>query len=310
MWMTRRPTKNDPWGPPVNPGPTVNGSTNENGPCLSTDGSMLYFSSDRPGGFGAFDMWQVSIEPVVDLNSDGIVDSLDMCMIVEHWGENYSLCDIGPTPIGDGIVDVEDIKVLAEYLFGDMRCAAHFMLDEAKGNIANDSARNRDGIVHGDPEWHPTEGVMGGALQLDGFDDYVKTGFVLNPAEGELSVFVWIKGGAPGQVVISQMDGVSWLLTDAEGNIMTELKGAGRAGKPLMSQTSITDGNWHRIGLVWDGSNRTLYVDDLVVAEDTQNGLEGSDNGMYIGCGKGKEPGTFWSGLIDDVRIYNRAVRP
>lgn len=71
-----------------------------------------------------------------------------------------------------------------------------------------------------------------------------------------------------------------------------------------------TDGNWHRIGFVWDGSNRILYVDGVAVAEDTQANLEESDDGLYIGTGKAMEPGTFWFGLIDDVRIYNRVVIP
>jgi hypothetical protein len=31
---------------------------------------------------------------------------------------------------------------------------------------------------------------------------------------------------------------------------------------------------------------------------------------LYIGCGKGTESGTYFSGLIDDVRIYNRIVSP
>jgi hypothetical protein len=78
----------------------------------------------------------------------------------------------------------------------------------------------------------------------------------------------------------------------------------------LQLQTNITDGNWHRIGLVWDGSNRTLYVDNVAVAEDTQANLEVSENSLLIGTGTAMEPGSFWSGLIDDVRIYNRAVRP
>jgi len=29
-----------------------------------------------------------------------------------------------------------------------------------------------------------------------------------------------------------------------------------------------------------------------------------------IGCNSQHTPGTFWSGLIDDVRIYDRAVKP
>jgi hypothetical protein len=53
-----------------------------------------------------------------------------------------------------------------------------------------------------------------------------------------------------------------------------------------------------------------LYVDDIAVAQDAQPDLEASENGLYIGTGMAMEPGSFWSGLIDDVRIYNRAVRP
>ncbi len=117
IWMTIRPTPEVDWGPPVNLGPTVNSSSVDNTPYISPDGSILYFSSSRPGGFGDRDLWQVSIEPVVDFNGDGIVDSADMCIMVDHWGEDYSLCDIGPTPFGDGIVDVEDLIVLAEHLF-------------------------------------------------------------------------------------------------------------------------------------------------------------------------------------------------
>ena len=78
----------------------------------------------------------------------------------------------------------------------------------------------------------------------------------------------------------------------------------------MVSQTVITDGNWHRIGLVWDGFSRTLYVDSIAVAQDTQDGLGGSDNGLSIGTSNFMEPGTYFSGLIDDVRIYNRAITP
>ena len=57
-------------------------------------------------------------------------------------------------------------------------------------------------------------------------------------------------------------------------------------------------------------STSTLTGLVVIVAQDTQNGLEGSFNGLYIGCGKNMQPGTYFSGLIDDVRIYNRAVKP
>jgi hypothetical protein len=60
---------------------------------------------------------------------------------------------------------------------------------------------------------------------------------------------------------------------------------------------------------VWDGSNRILYVDDVEVASDTYDkGYLFGD--LQIGAGKNLEPGSFFSGLIDDVRIYDRAITP
>jgi len=315
IWMTTRATKYGAWGTPVNLGASVNSSAREWAPDISSDGCTLLFASSRGGGFGADDLWQATILPIIDFNGDGIVDAADMCIMVGHWGTDEPLCDIGPMPWGDGIVDVQDLIVLAEHLFEDANdptLVAQWALDEAEGDIAYDGANGNDGSVHGDPSWQPEGGMVDGALELDGIDDYVSTPFVLNPADGKFSVFVWIKGGAPGQVVLSQAGGANWLCTDSlEGNLMTELKGPGRGAVAiLLSQSVITDGNWHRIGFVWDGSYRTLYVDDVAVAEDTQVNLGGSYNGLYIGTGTAMEPGSFWSGLIDDVRIYNRAVKP
>ena len=85
-------------------------------PKISSDGSILYFQSNRPGGVGDFDLWQVSILPVVDFNGDGIVDGADVCMMVDFWHTDEPLYDIAPMPFGDGIVDVKDLVLLAEHL--------------------------------------------------------------------------------------------------------------------------------------------------------------------------------------------------
>jgi len=186
------------------------------------------------------------------------------------------------------------------------------MLDETEGMFAYDSAAENDGIVLGNPAWHPEGGQVGGALEFDGIDDVIIADPVLNPEDGPFSVFAWIKGGAPDQVILSQQGGVNWLQANVNGALMTELtRSAGRSmGVPLYSETVITDGNWHRVGLVWDGSQRILYVDDIVVAEDSQPNLAGASNGLRIGTGGNLEAGSFWSGMIDDVQIYDRAVDP
>ena len=102
-----------------------------------------------------------------------------------------------------------------------------------------------------------------------------------------------------------------------DGSLRTDLRtpattgrGAMPPGPPLISQTVIADGSWHRVGFVWDGNNRILYVDDVEVVRDTAATLEPADGSLHIGAGSGLDAGTFFSGLIDDVRIYNRAVKP
>ena len=302
------------WGAPVNLGPLVNSDSDADiCPCISADGRMLYFSSFRSGGKGNSDIWQVPVIPTVDLNGDGIVDSVDMCIMTDHWGQNEPLCDIGPTPLGDGIVDAHDLVVLAEHLFEEtlpLELVAYWKLDETEGNIAYDYTGTYDAVLNGNPQWEPADGKAAGALQFDGIYNYLSTDFVLNPADGQFSLFAWIKGGASGQVVIAQTDGVNWLSANpTEGSLMTELKGSGRAAGPLQSQMVITDGNWHHIGLVWDGYIRMLYVDGINVAQDEQHILKGEQSGLYIGAGVTLEAAGFFSGLIDDVRIYDVAMR-
>ncbi len=116
IWMTTRATKSDPWGRPVNLGPTINSSSNEDSPSISVDGSTLYFESGQPGVAHTWDVSQVRILPVVDFNGDGTVDDADMNIMVDNWHTDEPACDIGPTPFGDGIVDVQDLLVLTEYL--------------------------------------------------------------------------------------------------------------------------------------------------------------------------------------------------
>ena len=193
----------------------------------------------------------------------------------------------------------------------DPTLIACWKLDEASGMIGADSAGTNNGTLVGDPIWQPAGGKVTGALSLDGVGACVRTSFVCDPSQGAFSAFAWVKGGGPGQVVVSQVNGANWVMAGAsDGGLATELQSSGRTGKALKSAASITDGGWHRVGFVWDGSNRVLYVDDVEVAKDTQTNLAASSDVLYLGAGANLPSGSFWKGLIDDVRIYDRAVKP
>jgi len=315
LWMTTRKTPGDPWGPPINLGPRINSSGHEDAPAISADARMLYFLAHTPpGGYGNYDLWQVPIIPIVDFNGDGRVDLQDLVRLIESWGKDDPTVDIGPMPWGDGKIDTADLEILMSYWgqeVNDPTLIAHWKLDEVSGMVAADCAGSYDGFLERGPVWQPSGGTVAGAVQFDGLDDYIKTPSVLSPSDGPFSVFAWVKGGAPGQVILSQAGGANWLMAGDPGGVLTtEVKESGRKGKSLVSAAVITDGAWHRVGLTWDGGNRILYVDDIEVARDTQASLAGSTENLTIGAGSTLAPASFWKGLIDDVRIYDRAVKP
>jgi hypothetical protein len=323
LWMAMRETTAEAFGAPVKLPPRVNTEPySALFPSLSPDGSLLYFCSDRPGGFGDSDIWQVAMTPTVDFNGDGKVGGGDIYAMVDCWGADDPVCDVGPMPWGDGVVDVEDLKVLARYIgreLDDPTLIAHWALDEVVGTIARDGVGQNDGTVTGDAAWQPEGGMVGGALQFDGADDCVLTDLILDPDGGTFSILAWIKGGAPGQVIVSQADGklgrvnypgCSWLGIDAAGGLTTDLMSSESVS--VASEVITTDGHWHRVALVWDDSSKTsaLYVDGVEVSTYVRPTLTDMHGDLQIGIGRSGAPGSFFSGLIDDVRIYNRAVRP
>jgi hypothetical protein len=59
LWVTRRAARSDPWGEPVNLGAVINSAYSDARPSISPDGLLLFFDSDRPGGYGNYDLWVI-----------------------------------------------------------------------------------------------------------------------------------------------------------------------------------------------------------------------------------------------------------
>ena len=57
LWVATRETTSQPWSTPKNLGPIINSASDDTMPSLSCDGTTLYFTSDRPEGFGGYDLY-------------------------------------------------------------------------------------------------------------------------------------------------------------------------------------------------------------------------------------------------------------
>ena len=100
------------------------------------------------------------------------------------------------------------------------------------------------------------------------------------------------------------------MLDPTHGTLMSELTSSGRGARALLSSALITDGDWHHVGFHLDETERMLTVDGIDVARDNQTKLGLGPLGLQIGAGQDLQEGQFWNGSIDDVRLYDRIVRP
>lgn len=107
---------------------------------------------------------------------------------------------------------------------GDPGLIAYWKLDEAVGTIAHDSEGTKHAEVMGTLRWQPEEGIMGGTLEFGGFGNLATAEVIRDPSAGPVSVFAWVKGGAPGQVIASQQGAANWLMAGfPNGTLATEL---------------------------------------------------------------------------------------
>jgi len=59
IWVSTRPTTSDAWSTPLDLPAPINSPFNDGSPFLVHNSNLLYFASDRAGGFGSFDFYAI-----------------------------------------------------------------------------------------------------------------------------------------------------------------------------------------------------------------------------------------------------------
>ena len=197
-------------------------------------------------------------------------------------------------------------------LLGVPAPVAHWTFDDGAGTVALDSSGNAsDGILMGDPQWVP--GARGGALEFDGIDDYVDCG---NPAvldiTGDITLMAWIKVAAftkTWETILGKGDD-SYRMSRGPGDGDSIHFGANGTGDNLNASTVVTTNTWRHVALVYNGASKTIYIDGVEDARDASSGnINSSGYNFYVGQNS-QQADRYLTGLVDDVRIYNKALSP
>ncbi|MHC4742377.1 MAG: lamin tail domain-containing protein, partial [Planctomycetota bacterium] len=185
---------------------------------------------------------------------------------------------------------------------------AHWTFDETSGAAAADIVGGNRGQIEGDPVWTP--GVIAGALKFDGPAD-IMTVDSIEPLEGNrFTIQAWVSPVGVIRIwnpIMTQRDsaqqGYSLYVYDDRPTFKVETVGlTAIAAAP----EKVTPNEWINLAVTNDGSNIRLYIDGELIASASSVGFAGVDHYACIG---GDHVGpSYYRGIIDDLRIYDRAL--
>ena len=188
----------------------------------------------------------------------------------------------------------------------------HMDWSQASAEAQDQSVNNNDGDVIGGANVVP--GKIGQALNFDGSDDYVHVeGSIGAENQGELTSSFWIR-----QADSSGPEGVMSVKSDGGGVVfgwlyrITELyafyvRNESGTTVSVDSDSAINDGEWHHLAGVYNGSNVLMYVDGAIQADQGElTGLTETQTNYNFDIGDVYT--NRFQGMIDEVRVYNRAL--
>jgi hypothetical protein len=198
-------------------------------------------------------------------------------------------------------------------LYANLR--AWWKLDESSGTTADDSTgRVQDGSVSG-AAW--SNGITGGALDFDGIDDGVLVGTsAALTGSGDFSLAAWVKvdPGSPTSTVIQQREpgasgyqGEYMLNVNSSGTVNFFVYGTSAYQFNLTTAAAINDGQWHHLAAVRSGTSGKVYIDGVEVVNGSGAIQALQSRAVSIGYDH-RDSNKRFAGLIDDVRIYERAL--
>ncbi|HUX35523.1 MAG TPA: LamG domain-containing protein, partial [Candidatus Paceibacterota bacterium] len=212
-------------------------------------------------------------------------------------------------------------------LFSSNGLVGYWKFDEGQGTSTQDSSGNGNtGTWNGTLGSQWATGEVGGAGQFNGSNDWVNAGngADLNPTSA-MTISTWVKFTNLNRETIASKWGASgnsdysWLLfanmwSSGEVNFLTSSDGTGYTNA-RSSAGAVATGVWYYIAGVYSGANTTatLYINGAFAGSSTApSSLKVSTTSLSIGAdhdnGVGEPAYRLFNGLIDDVRIYNRAL--
>ena len=163
-----------------------------------------------------------------------------------------------------------------------------------------------------------TNGKISKAYNFDGVDDQYLDSSTVSLDINQYTVSAWVKTSTKQ----GRMSIIEFTKSSANGNNRRGIAIAGNTegGKPIIyygndkmktgNTGDLRDGNWHHIMGIYNGTNALIYVDGSSVSLGAESTANAGGYSSYLRVGNSLTSGesNYFSGAIDDIRIYSRAL--
>ena len=223
-----------------------------------------------------------------------------------------STASVGPVPIS--VTNAGGVTGTASAAFCIETCTppvpppvAAWSFNEGTGTVAADATGGNNGTVTG-ATW-TTQGRYSGALSFDGAGDLVS---VPDAAELDLTsamtleawVYPTASAGDWSDVIFKAVD-IYYLEGDSPSG--TPAVGGSFAGSPLQGTSTLPLNTWTHVAATYDRTTLRLYVNGNQVASRALTAAIPTSSGA-LSIGGDATYGQYWTGRIDEVRVYNVAL--
>ncbi|MGP3913809.1 LamG-like jellyroll fold domain-containing protein [Nonomuraea sp. 10N515B] len=188
--------------------------------------------------------------------------------------------------------------------------AAYGMEEGTGTNVGDSSGQNNTGAAT-DTTW--TTGKHGKALSFNGSSSWVTVAHAASlRLTNALTLSAWVQPSAEdGQwrtvMMKETAQGGSYGVYASDGDSPLGWLQIADGARGVADDSALTLNEWSHLALTYDGNITTLYVNGAQVAQTSQITGDLVDDGGALRIGGNSFWGEFYSGLIDEVRVYNRA---
>jgi len=158
------------------------------------------------------------------------------------------------------------------------------------------------------------EGVFGQACAFDGSGELrVSADPVFDPTDG-FTVAGWVKvrhADGSGSLVAMPYGTDRWnswqiFVYNSEGGL-NFVNTDGTAADALTAPAAVSDDAWHHFAATWDGTDKRLYVDGVLTAEEPSTAAAFVVQPILLGRDENEVEGPVFglTGALDDIRVYD-----